>query len=123
MPKLKEFDDVFSRVMANPPITAGYGYALNPEFNIKPLPKSAGRGDYHEILSQGDPEWWPMFILRELSGCQFQGLTMEHIQTLNEAGYGSLREVLGAPDQVLLDLPGIGPKRLSIIRANKSTMR
>ena len=119
--KLKEFDDVFSRVEAIRLIKAGYGYSSDAEFNLRPLSKSAGKRDYHEILSGGDSEWLPMFVLRELSGCQFKGLTMKHIQTLHIAGYGSSQEVLEAPDQVLLDLPGIGPKRLATIRANRST--
>ena len=120
-PKLREFDDVFYRVAAIRKIKAGYGYASDADFNIKPLSKRAGRGDYHEILSQGNPEWLPMFVLRELSGCECKGLVMKNIQTLHVAGYGSLREVLEAPDRVLLDLPGIGPKRLATIRANRST--
>lgn len=120
--KLKEFDDAFSRVAAIRQIKAGYGYASDSEFNLKHLSKSAGKGDYHEILSHGDPEWLPMVVLRELSGCQFKGLALKHVQTLHAAGYGSLRQVLAAPDQVLLELPGIGPKRLATIRANRSTI-
>ena len=119
-PDLGEFDDAFSRVAAIRQIKAGYGYASDSEFNLKPLSKSAGKVDYHETLSQRDPEWLPMFILRELSGCQFKGLTLKHVQTLDAAGYGSLQQVLEAPDQVLLELPGIGPKRLATIRANRT---
>jgi len=48
---------------------------------------------------------------------------LKHVEDLHALGYGSILEMVQAPDDVLLSLKGIGKKRLEKIRTNAGRVR
>ena len=118
-PSLSELDDVHMRAAEIPRINCGYGYGHDADFNVIKYTKETGRDNYYQILSRGDSEWAFDFVLQELASCTHNGLTLRHIKQLHQRGFGSILEIVEAPDDVLLSLKGIGKKKLERIRANR----
>ena len=117
-PAFSEFDDVISRVQRIRSIPAGIGYDLDPDYKLQRRKRKESQGDYHQLLSRGDMDWLPTFVLSEIASYTFDGLSWTQIEALRQQGFGSIREILEAPDKSLLAVKGIGPKRLDRIRAN-----
>jgi hypothetical protein len=118
-PSLCEIDDAHARAAALQRIPCGYGYSQDAEYNLVKNSRESGRKTYYEILSRAEPEWAFEFVLNELASCSHSGLTVSHIEDLRRQGYGSIVEMIEAPDDVLLALKGIGKKRLEKIRKNR----
>jgi hypothetical protein len=116
---LSELDDAHSRAAEMPRISCGYGYGHDADFNLIKYAKETGRENYYQIVSRGDPEWAFEFVLQELASCPHNGLTLGHVKELHQRGFGSILEIVEAPDEVLLSLKGIEKKKLERIRANR----
>jgi len=110
-----ELDDVCKRAARIAALPCGYGYSCDANYNLIKHSNDSGRKNYYQTLSGGDSSWALGFVLRELGSCPHDGLTLEHAE-----GYGSILEMVQAPDAVLLTLKGIGRKRMEKIRTNAS---
>lgn len=116
---VSELADVDGRVAEIQQLPSGYGYWQDADFNLVKYTKESGRENYYQLLLRGDPRWWFGFVLEEVASCPHDGLTWSHIDELRQQGYGSILEMVQAPDEVLLSLKGIGKKKLERIRANR----
>jgi hypothetical protein len=114
---LREFDDVASRVREILNIPAGHGYHQTEKFDLSPNPSSGP--NYHSKLWGEGSEHLASFVLFSISEFTYDGLTDSQLKALQKLGFGSIEEILNAPDSTLLSIPGIGPKRLAKIRVNR----
>lgn len=89
--------------------------ALSRLEKIKALP--GGPRDYFPLFFIDDSKAVDL-ILSELGAPSYDGLSYDHILELHSKGLKSIAEILNAPDEVLLELNGIGKKRLEKIRFN-----
>lgn len=84
--------------------------------------------DKYQTVKSAATDYFPLFfrkdddalnlILSELGAPNCDGLSYAHIVELHSKGLKSIAEILNAPDHVLLELKGIGKKKLEKIRSN-----
>ncbi len=104
--------------------------ALSRLEKIKALPGGPlyNMDDKYQTVKSAATDYFPLFfkkdddtlnlILSELGAPSYDGLSYDHILELHSQGWKSIMEILNAPDEVLLELKGIGKKKLEKIRAN-----
>lgn len=78
----------------------------------------ANASDYLQKLFHSSQEELFPLVLASFNAPCFTGLSLVHLEQLASQGFTSVAGMIGAPDEVLLSLKGIGPSRLAKIRAN-----
>ena len=80
--------------------------------------EDAPTADYFDYFFENNLDRALRVVLNNIKTPSYAGLTDEHLLSLHANGYKSIASIKDAPDDILLSLPGIGPKRAKMIRAN-----
>jgi len=105
-----EISEALSRVDAIKQLRGGKTYE-RVEIDLQ---ESADTVDYFSKVFQNDDSCLSL-LLYEI-GHGLGGLTIKNIRHLHAQGYNTVRSMMNAPDEVLLNTPGIGKAKLSKIR-------